>query len=214
MTLSGSISTFAEGSERRDSFLTALAATLGIRKWQIVIKSVRAGSVILELEFLRDTNSTVSPLQIVAQLKAASLAGKLEALGVSGLTLGGENAHSGLQPDKGISCLVGSIDSCSAQFSIFNNVQHRWDLCWVCKNTVFKTLTVGGCFNNATARLLSPTCSAAGVSCVSDGRTGSTFSTCATPDCNKCAAAARNSRPGAVAIIGVTLFVMMLSTMW
>jgi hypothetical protein len=196
--LSGSIYTFSEESERRKSFISGLASILAIDKWQIVIRSVRPGSVIVELEFLRNANSSTTPLEVTNRLQSASLSGKLEVFGVEGLTIGGKQAHTGIQPSNGISCFVGTDLQCSSQFSVVSSVRHRWDACWSCKNTVFRTLFVGGCFNNASSRLLSPTCLGAKDTCLTDGRTASSFSTCATSDCNACSTAARSRSLSAV----------------
>ena len=95
LTLGGTISTFGEGSERRNTFITDLATTLGIKKSQIVIKSMKEGSVILEIEFLQDANSSVSPAQAIAQLKDASVSGKLKTLGVETLNIGATGPVSG-----------------------------------------------------------------------------------------------------------------------
>jgi hypothetical protein len=190
MKLSGSISSFSEDSERRSSFISGLAVILGIEKWQVVIKSVKPGSVIVELEFLRNTNSSVGPLQVVSRLQEASLSGRLEQFGLEDLTIGGQKAHSGVQPSVGISCLIGSDVECSPALAIISNTQHRWDACWSCKNSKFRSVSVGGCFNNATLRLMSPKCSDAEASCLSEGRIGSSFSTCSSTNCNTCSAAA------------------------
>lgn len=79
-------------------------------------------------------------------------------------------------------------------------------MCWRCKNDVFKTLTVGGCFSNTTSRLLSPQCSDARMLCVTDGRTGSQFETCFTPDCNTCSSAARARCAMLTAVVAFIFF--------
>jgi hypothetical protein len=91
LKLTGSIETFGEGSERRTAFVSGLAAILKIPEYQMVIVSVTAGSVIVELAFLRSDAAHASPSEVVLRLKAAAASGQLERFGLTGLTIGQEN---------------------------------------------------------------------------------------------------------------------------
>jgi serine/threonine protein kinase len=91
--MTGSIETFSEGSEHRRSFLSGLASVLAIPQRQIVIISVRSGSVIVELAFLRESTSSASPVDITLRLKEAFFAGKLETFSATGLMIGGQSVN-------------------------------------------------------------------------------------------------------------------------
>jgi hypothetical protein len=100
MNLTGSISDFVEGSDRRRSFVAGLANLLAVSDRQIVIVSVRSGSIIVELAFVRVATSSASPLDIILRLKDNAANGKLKTLGIICLSIGGQ-AVSILSPDEG-----------------------------------------------------------------------------------------------------------------
>jgi hypothetical protein len=105
---------FSEGSDRRRSFISNLAALLVISERQIVVVSVRSGSIIVELAFVRDAASSVSPSDCVSRLKDAAAAGKLEPLGVSGLSIGGQPvAISSSSAELSFGIIVGIAGSCA-----------------------------------------------------------------------------------------------------
>jgi hypothetical protein len=89
LTLTGSVETFSEGSERRLAFVSILASTLSIPESQIVIISVRSGSIIIELEFVQISSSDVSPVEAALRLNAAMVGGRLESIGAISLSIGG-----------------------------------------------------------------------------------------------------------------------------
>jgi len=107
LTLTGSIETFSEGSDRRRSFVAGLASIISTPVEQIVIMSVRSGSVIVDLAFVRDSTSSVSPLQAAMRLKEAAVAGKLEELGATDLLVGGKALISPSSPSQ-VPVVVGS----------------------------------------------------------------------------------------------------------
>jgi hypothetical protein len=107
LTLTGSIETFTEGSNRRRAFVSGLASIISISVEQIVIMSVRSGSVIVDLAFVRDSTSSVSPLQATMRLKEAAVAGKLEEFGATNLQVGGESIISPSSPSQ-VPVIVGS----------------------------------------------------------------------------------------------------------
>ncbi len=90
LTMSGSVDAFSERSDRRRSFVAGVAALLQIPERLIVIVSVRSGSIIVELAFVRDAASSASPLDIVSRLKDAAAAGKLQTFGATGFSVGGQ----------------------------------------------------------------------------------------------------------------------------
>ncbi len=89
-TMSGSVDSFSEGSSLRRTFVSGLAVLLKIPEWRIVIVSVRSGSIIIELGFLRDVTSSISPSEITSRLNDAAAAGQLEGFGTTGLSIGGQ----------------------------------------------------------------------------------------------------------------------------
>jgi len=91
LTITGSIDSFLENSERRRTFLSSLASILAILESQIVILSIKSGSIIVELAFVRNSNSTASPLEATLRLKDALSEGKLEKLGTIDLKIGGQS---------------------------------------------------------------------------------------------------------------------------
>ncbi len=107
LTLTGSIQTFAEGSERRRSFIVGLATILDIPERQIAIISVSSGSVIVELAFIRDSASSVSPVQAAIRLQEATSAGKLQEFGMTDLNIGGESVFT-KESSSQIPVIVGS----------------------------------------------------------------------------------------------------------
>jgi len=92
--MTGSIESFAEGSDRRNSFTLALASILGIPDRQIYYISVRSGSVIVEIAFMKIASSVVAPDRAVLLLKEVFLAGKLDIFGVIDLTIGGRSVRA------------------------------------------------------------------------------------------------------------------------
>jgi hypothetical protein len=64
-----------------------------ISERQIFIVSVKSGSIIVELAFVRAAGSSESPTDIVLRLKNAAAAGKLEPLGVTNLSIDGQAAR-------------------------------------------------------------------------------------------------------------------------
>jgi hypothetical protein len=109
LTIPGSIHTFSEGSDRRRSFVAGLAALLQVPERQIVVASVRAGSIIVELAFARDAASSVFPSDIVARLKDAAAAGNLQTLGATSLSIGGQSFLVNVSTDSGQTPLWGII---------------------------------------------------------------------------------------------------------
>ena len=95
--MTGSIDSFGEGSERRKAFISGLAAVLGIIEKQMVIVSVTAGSVIVELGFLRAEGAQVNPTEIVSRLKSAAVSGDLNQFGVTSVNVGQENVFNSSQ---------------------------------------------------------------------------------------------------------------------
>jgi hypothetical protein len=63
-----------------------------ISERQIIILSVKSGSIIVELAFVRAVGSSESPTDIVLRLKNAAAAGKLEPLGITNLSIDGQAA--------------------------------------------------------------------------------------------------------------------------
>ena len=106
VTMTGTIDTFSEGSDRRRSFISSFAALLIIFERQIVILSVRSGSIIVDLAFARDAASSVSPSDFISRLKDAAAAGKLVPLGITGLSIGGQFI---------------AVSSASAEFSLVSS---------------------------------------------------------------------------------------------
>jgi hypothetical protein len=89
--MTGSMESFAEGSDRRNSFTLGLASILGIPDRQIYYISVRSGSVIVELAFMKIASSAIAPDRAVSLLKGVFLAGKLDNFGVIDLSIGGQS---------------------------------------------------------------------------------------------------------------------------
>jgi serine/threonine protein kinase len=80
---------------------------LAIPERQIIIISVRSGSVILELGFLRESTSAVSPVQATLLLKEATSAGKLESFGATGLSIGGQSINVPTTSSSQVPLIVG-----------------------------------------------------------------------------------------------------------
>ena len=95
--LSGTIDTFSEGSERRRAFVSGIAAVLRILERQVVIISVTAGSVIVELSFIRADEVQASPSEIVLRLKSAAASGELDKFGVTAVNVGQDNVFNSNQ---------------------------------------------------------------------------------------------------------------------
>jgi hypothetical protein len=108
LTIAGSIESFLEGSERRRSFLSSLALILDILESQIVILSIKSGSIIVELAFVRDSNSTASPAEATSRLKDALLEGTLEKLGTLDLKIGGQSINLPPSSSASLPLVIGS----------------------------------------------------------------------------------------------------------
>ena len=102
ITLTGSVETFSEGSDRRLAFVSILASTLSISENQIVIISVRPGSIIVELEFVQILSSDVSPAEAMLRLRQAMAGGSLESIGAISLSIGGQVTSSPTTVKAGI----------------------------------------------------------------------------------------------------------------
>lgn len=107
--MTGSIESFTEGSSRRNSFTSGLASILGIHQRQIHYLSVRSGSIIVELAFMKMATSAVTPDRAIALLKDAFLAGKLDDFGVIDLTVGGQSVYSSSTPYFAIAASSGLV---------------------------------------------------------------------------------------------------------
>ena len=108
LTITGSIDSFLEGSERRRTFLSSLALILDILENQIVILSIKSGSIIVELAFIRDSKSTASPLEATSRLKTAVLEGTLEKLGALDLKIGGQSVNPSSSSSASLPLVIGS----------------------------------------------------------------------------------------------------------
>jgi hypothetical protein len=71
----------------------------------MVIISVTAGSVIVELGFLRIDGATSSPTELVLRLKTAATSGQLDKFGLTALSVGSESVID----DSGASLSSGAI---------------------------------------------------------------------------------------------------------
>ena len=89
----------------------------------------------------------------------------------------------------GLSCFLGTQIACSSSAAVVANVTHQWDACWSCANTNYRTINVGGCFNNPSLHLMTPSCTDSKSACLNDGRPGSSFAMCTSSDCNRCSTA-------------------------
>jgi hypothetical protein len=85
VVLEGTVETFTAESLLRKQFVAGIASVIGVFTSQIVIISVKAGSVIVEMGFLRLASSQVSPLAAVSNLTRAATSGKLDVLGLKGI---------------------------------------------------------------------------------------------------------------------------------
>ncbi len=108
LTITGSVNSFLEGSERRRTFLSSLALILDILESQLVILSIKSGSIIVELAFIRDSNSTTLPLEAISRLKTAVLEGKLEKLGAVDLKIGGQSFNPSSSSSASLLLVIGS----------------------------------------------------------------------------------------------------------
>jgi hypothetical protein len=111
LAITGSIDNFREGSERRQIFVSSLASILAILESQIVIVSVKSGSIIVELAFLRESNSTASPSETTLRLKNAHLEGKLGPLGALDLNIGGQSINPPSSSPVSLPLVIGSSAS-------------------------------------------------------------------------------------------------------
>jgi hypothetical protein len=122
--LTGSISTFGEGSERRVAFVSGLAAILGILERQVVIISVTAGSVIVELGFLRVDGAQASPTEIVLRLKTAATSGELDKFGITDLNVGQESVFEKSSVNAAV--IVGASVGGAVGFVLLVVLIRRW----------------------------------------------------------------------------------------
>lgn len=90
VTIDGSFDSFGAGSSLRRAFVFKLSGLLGLQEDQIAIISVKSGSIIVELGFLKIDSSAVSPADAVVRLRSAAAAGQLESLSVKNLAIGTE----------------------------------------------------------------------------------------------------------------------------
>ncbi len=109
LTLTGSIDTFGEGSERRTAFVSGLISILAIPANQMVIISVTAGSVIVELGFLRIDGAPSSPTELVSRLKTAATSGQLDKFGIATLSVGQENVFDSNSASVSLGAILGAI---------------------------------------------------------------------------------------------------------
>jgi hypothetical protein len=108
--MNGNIESFAEGSDRRNSFTLGVASILGIPIRQIHILSVKSdlsGSIIVELAFMSIATSSVTPVKAVSLIEEAFLLGKLESLGVTDLWIGGRSVYTPPPPILAIAASTG-----------------------------------------------------------------------------------------------------------
>jgi serine/threonine protein kinase len=91
VTIDGSFESFGAGSSLRRAFVFKLSGLLGLQEDQIAIISVKSGSIIVELGFLKIDSSAVSPADAVVRLRSAAAAGQLESLSVKNLAIGSES---------------------------------------------------------------------------------------------------------------------------
>ena len=76
----------------------------------MVILSVTAGSVVVELGFLRVNGTPANPAdnsEIVLRLKSAAVAGELDKFGVTSINVGSDNVFNNQPPRKIVSASVG-----------------------------------------------------------------------------------------------------------
>jgi hypothetical protein len=109
LTMTGSIESFAEGSDHRNSFTQGIASILRIPVRQIHILSVKSGSIIVELAFMSIAASAVTPVEAVSLIEEAFLLGKLEYLGVTELSIGGRSVYTPAPPIIAIVASAGLI---------------------------------------------------------------------------------------------------------
>jgi hypothetical protein len=126
LKLTGSINTFGEGSERRTTFVSGLAAILKIPLKQIVIISVTEGSVIVELGFLRLDAAQAAPNEIVLRLKAAATSGALDKFGLTDLTVGSDTVF---EKSSNVAVIVGASIGSAVGIILFVLILCRWRRC-------------------------------------------------------------------------------------
>ena len=134
MKLTGSINTFGEESERRTTFVSGLAAALGILERQVVIISVTAGSVIVELGFLRADGAQATPTEIVLRLKTAFTSGELDKFGLTDLAVGQETVFKEGSATANAAVIVGASVGGAVGFVILVALIRRW---WLQRSQVF-----------------------------------------------------------------------------
>jgi hypothetical protein len=98
LTMTGSIESFAEASDRCNSFTQGIASILRIPLRQIHILSVKSGSNIVELAFMSIPTSAVTHVEAVSLIEEAFLLGKLENSGVTELSIGGRSVYTPAPP--------------------------------------------------------------------------------------------------------------------
>jgi hypothetical protein len=118
LKLTGSIESFREGSEQRRAFLSGLASTLDIVENQIIILSVRSGSIIVELAFLRHSDSAISPSEATSRLETAHVEGKLLKLGVTDLFVDGNTVNKPSSSSALSPLVLGIIAAGTVIFSV------------------------------------------------------------------------------------------------
>ena len=74
----------------------------------MVIVSVTAGSVIVELGFLRINGAQSSPTELVSRLKTAATSGQLDKFGLTTLSVGQENVFDSNSASVSVGTIVGA----------------------------------------------------------------------------------------------------------
>jgi serine/threonine protein kinase len=101
-TIDGSFDSFGAGSALRRAFVFKISELLGLQEVQIAIISVKSGSIIVELGFLKIDSSAVSPAEAVVRLRNAAASGQLESLSVKHLAIGSESVPLSSDPDSSL----------------------------------------------------------------------------------------------------------------
>jgi hypothetical protein len=134
LKITGATVNFVEGSELRRTFLSSLASVLAILESQIVILSVKSGSIIVELAFVRDSNSIVSPSEAILRLEKAHLDGKLEKFGALDLKIGGQSVNLPSSSSASSPLVYGSSTAAAVIFVVIlllaiKHKRHRQKVC-------------------------------------------------------------------------------------
>jgi hypothetical protein len=85
-----------------------LISILAIPANQMVIISVTAGSVIVQLGFLRISGAQSSPTEVVSRLKTAATSGQLDKFGITTLSVGQENVFDSNSASVSVGAIVGA----------------------------------------------------------------------------------------------------------